>query len=86
MVGGDFQELGRIGEAVDMRRDSVEHLVAWGGMPALLPLTDADRRDWLRSYQQTFLERDLADPPRVGTSRIWSSALGVIIPRVVRAP
>ena len=53
------------GEEEDRRRDSVEHLLAWGGMPGLLPLTDADRRDWLRSYQQTFLERDLADLARL---------------------
>ena len=53
------------GHEEDTRRDAVEHLLAWGGMPALLPLTDADRRDWLRSYQQTFLERDLADLARL---------------------
>jgi len=53
------------GPEEDTRRDAVEHLLAWGGMPALLSLTDADRRDWLRSYQQTFLERDLADLARL---------------------
>ena len=34
-------------------------------MPELLHLTDRERRDWLRSYQQTFLERDLADLVRL---------------------
>jgi predicted AAA+ superfamily ATPase len=53
------------GDEENRRRDSVEHLLAWGGMPALLPLSDTDRRDWLRSYQQTFLERDLADLARI---------------------
>ena len=47
------------------RRDALDHLLRWGGMPGLLPLDDADRRTWLRSYQQTFLERDLADLVRL---------------------
>jgi predicted AAA+ superfamily ATPase len=34
-------------------------------MPELLRLTDEDRREWLRSYQQTYLERDLADLTRL---------------------
>jgi len=34
-------------------------------MPELLYLDDDDRREWLRSYHQTFLERDLADLGRV---------------------
>ncbi|MCB1036538.1 MAG: ATP-binding protein [Acidobacteria bacterium] len=42
-------------------RAAIEHLAAWGGMPALLPLTEEERREWLSSYQQTYLERDLAD-------------------------
>jgi predicted AAA+ superfamily ATPase len=54
-----------LGHDEDIRREAIEHLLAWGGMPALLPLSDADRRDWLRSYQQTFLERDLADLGRL---------------------
>ena len=46
---------------VEAARAAVEHLASWGGMPALLPLQDDERREWLASYQQTFLERDLAD-------------------------
>jgi len=38
---------------------ATEHLELWGGMPELLRLMDDERREWLRSYQQTFLERDL---------------------------
>lgn len=40
-------------------------MLRWGGMPELLSLDDEDRRIWLRSYQQTFLERDLADLARL---------------------
>ncbi len=47
------------------RNAAVDHLAAWGGMPELLRLDDNDRREWLRSYQLTFLERDLADLTRV---------------------
>ena len=42
-------------------RAAIDHLASWGGMPALLPLDDGERREWLAAYQQTFLERDLAD-------------------------
>jgi predicted AAA+ superfamily ATPase len=48
-------------ERVETARAAVEHLGSWGGMPALLPLEDGERREWLASYQQTYLERDLAD-------------------------
>lgn len=42
-----------------------EHLLAWGGMPELLRLNDEDRRQWLRSYEITYLERDLGDLARL---------------------
>ncbi len=45
---------------------SVEnYLLRWGGMPALLPLNDAERSKWLRDYEYTYLERDLADLARL---------------------
>ena len=47
------------------RRHALDHLCRFGGMPELLRLDDADRREWLRSYQQTFLERDLIDLARL---------------------
>lgn len=46
------------------RAAAFDHLARWGGMPRLLSLSDRDRRVWLRSYQQTWLERDLADLTR----------------------
>ena len=54
-----------IGEPAERRLSALEHLARWGGMPALLALNDEDRRSWLRSYRQTFLERDLADLVRL---------------------
>jgi predicted AAA+ superfamily ATPase len=54
-----------IGDAAEKRLSALEHLARWGGMPALLPLDDEDRRSWLRSYRQTFLERDLVDLVRL---------------------
>ncbi len=44
---------------------AIEHLLGWGGMPALLPLSDAERRKWLSSYEATYLERDLGDLARL---------------------
>ena len=53
------------GAEEERRRAALDHLEAWGGMPGLLELSDEDRRDWLRSYRQTFLERDLSDLVRL---------------------
>jgi len=44
---------------------AIEHLLRWGGMPALLPLPDGERRKWLQSYDATYLERDLTDLARL---------------------
>lgn len=52
------------GDAADIGCEAFEHLTVWGGMPELLSLDNSDRREWLRSYQQTWLERDLADLTR----------------------
>ena len=49
----------------EARRKAVEHLMAWGGMPELLQLEDAERKEWLRSYEITYLERDLGDLARL---------------------
>ncbi len=50
-----------LGDEEERRRAALDHLGVWGGMPALLELSEDDRRMWLRSYQQTHLERDLID-------------------------
>ena len=54
-----------LGDEATSRVEALDHLAVWGGMPELLALDDDDRREWLRSYQQTWLERDLADLTRV---------------------
>jgi uncharacterized protein len=54
-----------LGDEAELARSAIDHLAAWGGMPELLVLDDDDRRQWLRSYQQTWLERDLADLARL---------------------
>jgi predicted AAA+ superfamily ATPase len=41
------------------------HLGRWGGMPELIRLENDDRRTWLRSYHDTYLQRDLADLVRL---------------------
>ncbi|MDA8019570.1 MAG: AAA family ATPase, partial [Thermoanaerobaculia bacterium] len=41
-------------------RSAFRHLERWGGMPELLHLSGQDRRTWFRSFQQTFVERDLS--------------------------
>lgn len=54
-----------LGDEFEKRHAAIEHLMQWGGMPGLLPLSDVERHEWLRSYHQTFLERDLADLVRL---------------------
>jgi len=46
-------------------RRAETHLLQWGGMPALLPLVDEERRKWLKDYGYTYLERDLTDLARL---------------------
>jgi predicted AAA+ superfamily ATPase len=47
------------------RKEAENYLLKWGGMPELLYLTDEDKRNWLKSYEYTYLERDLADLARL---------------------
>jgi len=41
----------------------LDRYLTWGGMPALVDrgLGDDDRRQWLRDYRRTYLERDVID-------------------------
>jgi predicted AAA+ superfamily ATPase len=55
----------RLGEEAGAGAAAIEHLLRWGGMPALLPLPDAERHKWLQSYDATYLERDLGDLTRL---------------------
>ncbi len=48
-----------------MRRAAHDYLLQWGGMPALLPLTVDERLQWLKDYEYTYLERDIADLARL---------------------
>jgi predicted AAA+ superfamily ATPase len=55
----------RLGQEAAAAAAATEHLTEWGGMPALLPLPDNERRKWLQSYDATYLERDLGDLARL---------------------
>jgi len=46
-------------------REAETYLLKWGGMPALLPLSEEDRWKWLKDYVYTYLERDLSDLARL---------------------
>lgn len=61
---GDQESVG-LGDEEEARLRTLDHLLAWGGMPELLSLDDAERREWLRSYEITYLERDLGDMARL---------------------
>ncbi len=49
----------------DRSRETEKYLLNWGGMPALLPLSDQERWKWLKDYEYTYLERDLSDLVRL---------------------
>ena len=42
-----------------------DYVLGFGGMPALLSLNDDERWKWLKDYEYTYLERDLADLARL---------------------
>jgi hypothetical protein len=54
-----------LGEAAHWMETRYLHMLTWGGMPPLLDLPDAERRDWLHSYTNTYVERDLSDLARL---------------------
>lgn len=45
--------------------ETENHILQWGGMPALLPLSNEERWKWLKDYEYTYLERDLSDLARL---------------------
>ena len=54
-----------LGPDGDVWRRAEAHLLTWGGMPGLLALEDSRRVSWMRSYEATYLERDLGDLARL---------------------
>lgn len=54
-----------LGEEAWQRRQWFDYAVQWGGMPGLLSLNEEERRQWLGSYTNTYLERDLTDIARL---------------------
>ena len=56
-----------LGESNVPVKQAWEHLLRWGGMPAILgpEWTDEDRFEWLCDYQNTYLQRDVSDLARL---------------------
>jgi predicted AAA+ superfamily ATPase len=53
-------------EETDIKnREAETYMLKWGGMPALLPLSEEQRWKWLKDYVYTYLERDLSDLARL---------------------
>ena len=46
-------------------QDLEGYILRWGAMPALLNMTDDERRKWLKDYEYTYLERDLVNLVRL---------------------
>ncbi len=54
-----------LGPAREHLHNTENYLCQWGGMPALIPLEETLRWQWLKSYDQTYLERDMEDMVRL---------------------
>lgn len=54
-----------LGEEGYQREQWLDYLLKWGGMPELPSLNEQERRMWLNSYTNTYLERDLSDIARI---------------------
>ncbi len=64
----DIWEINQVFLLVDedaSRRARAGLLLQWGGMPALMVLNAPDRRQWLKDYEHTYLEQDVADLVRL---------------------
>jgi predicted AAA+ superfamily ATPase len=48
-----------------VHRETEQYVLQWGGMPALLSLSNEERWKWLKDYEYTYLERDLSDLARL---------------------
>ncbi len=59
------------GDEAHRRTTWLNYALTWGGMPGLLPLNETERQDWLRSYTNTYLERDLSDLARLDNLLIF---------------
>jgi len=56
----------RMVESAAAARVKLDHVIAWGGMPALLELEEDEHRwIWLEEYCRTYLQRDVSDLGRV---------------------
>lgn len=53
------------GKEESTRMDAQSFVLEWGGMPTLLHLEESERRKWIKDYEYTYLERDLADLARL---------------------
>ncbi|NOY58860.1 MAG: ATP-binding protein [Calditrichaeota bacterium] len=58
-----------LGEELENAHRAEEHLLMWGGMPALLHYNSDRRNEWLKSYEMAYLERDLGDLARLADLR-----------------
>jgi hypothetical protein len=54
-----------LGESDSRLHNAEDYLLHWGGMPALLTLSEEERWKWLKDYEYTYLERDLSDLARL---------------------
>jgi predicted AAA+ superfamily ATPase len=59
--------------------EAEDYILQWGGMPALLHMADDERWQWLKDYEYTYLERDMADLASLSDLapfRTFSTAIG----------
>ncbi|MFC1586451.1 ATP-binding protein [Fibrobacterota bacterium] len=54
-----------ISPALDVYKETEEYMLKWGGMPGIMSLSEKRKMDWLRSYNLSYLERDLSDLARL---------------------
>ena len=66
-IGNILKDLPSVtmGETEAKLKHTQDYLLKWGGMPELLHLAENERQEWLRSYEYTYLERDLSDLARL---------------------
>jgi len=81
------RQMGESGPPTDetrLWRGRAEDHFAWGGYPALEPMSSEDRRIWLRDFRRTYLERDLADLGRVADLDQFALAQNLLAARTAR--
>lgn len=66
-IASELEQMPQVlfGQDESKKIEAQSFILQWGGMPSLIHLNDLEKRKWIKDYEYTYLERDLADLARL---------------------